>query len=174
MDVQATETLETLKDLEGVLGSFLIGPKGSIIAQDLPSYFGSAAYDIGPRAQRLQEALSMSEGDVSQCVLRFGSHKITLRPTKKGLLTIVSDSIVNMPSLRMATNLVAQRLERQKAAVEPSSPPPPTVRPSAAPQVPEEEEPRRRVLSHQAAPEASGSRPQKKERAIYFRGRRIQ
>lgn len=171
IESQVTETLETLRDLEGVLGSFLIGPKGSILAQDLPSYFGSAAYDIGPRAQRLQEALLMAEGDVSQCVLRFGDHKVALRATQKGLLTIVTNCDVNMPSLRMAMSLVAQRLERQRLVVEPSSPPPPTVRPTAAPKALTEE--KERPSRPQAAPEASDAVPQKK-RAIYFRGKRVQ
>ncbi len=83
---QATATLQTLRDLDGILGSFLVSDSGTIVAQDLPAYFGTAATDIGPRAQRLQEALSLSQGEVNQCVLRYGPHKISLRPINGGLL----------------------------------------------------------------------------------------
>lgn len=172
MNEQAVRTLETLKDLEGILGSFVIGPGGSVLAQDFPSYFGSAAYDIGARALRLKEALEIAEGELSHFVLRYGSHKVALRPLKGGLLTIVSESAVNMPALRMAMNLVARKLESTGIDTnDEASPPPPTARPRPpvvarhavgtphAPQV--------------GAPEAQGAH-HAKNRAMFFRGKRIQ
>ncbi len=166
MNEQAVRTLETLKDLEGILGSFVIGPGGSVLAQDFPSYFGSAAYDIGARALRLKEALEVSEGELSHFVLRYGSHKVALRPVKGGLLTIVSESAVNMPALRMAMNLVARKLESTGLDTnDHASPPPPTTRPRPPTQSAR--------ATTQAAPEAQGARPSR-NRAMYFRGKRIQ
>lgn len=175
MNQQTTQTLETLKDLEGILGSFVISSSGSIIAQDLPSYFGSAAYDIGPRAQRLQEALAMTEGEVAHCVLRYGSHKLALRPFKGAMMAILSESATNMPALRMAMNLVAKKLEKQGLyeLVGSSAPIPPTVRPSGTPApAAVDVAPPPAQAGSRGAPEASGARPSK-NRAVYFRGKRI-
>jgi len=168
MNEQAVRTLETLKDLEGILGSFVIGPGGSVLAQDFPSYFGSAAYDIGARALRLKEALEISEGELSHCILRYGSHKVALRPLKGGLLTIVSEAAVNMPALRMAMNLVARKLESSGIDTHsPVSPPPPTTRPK--PPVVQSSP----MVVPGGPPEAQGAR-QPSGRAMYFRGKRIQ
>jgi predicted regulator of Ras-like GTPase activity (Roadblock/LC7/MglB family) len=184
---QATATLQTLRDLDGILGSFLVADSGTVVAQDLPAYFGTAAADIGPRAQRLQEALSLSQGEVNQCVLRYGPHKISLRPVNGGLLTIVASSDINLPALRMAANLVAKKLP-PLASLEGSS----HEEPSPSPSAPLEElaatvresqpaldlsEPAstassRRPLHSSSAPEAPDGGPSK-QRAVYFRGKRI-
>lgn len=167
----SAKTLSTLKDLDGVVGSFLLGASGTVVAQDLPSYFGSAAYEMGPRAQRLRQALSMTEGDMSQCLLKYGSHKVTLRPIGEGLLAVIAQDGVSLPALRMATNLVSKKLGIAVVADAQSTPPPPTVRPSKRPT---------QASAHASAaasrslgaPEAHAPRP-KKKRAMYFRGKRI-
>ncbi len=165
----SAQTLSTLKDLDGVVGSFLLGASGTVVAQDLPSYFGSAAYEMGPRAQRLRQALSMTEGDVSLCLLKYGSHKVTLRPIGEGLLAIIARDTVSLPALRMATNLVSKKLGIAVVADAQSTPPPPTVRPSKRPTQGSAQATASRSLG---APEAQAARP-KKKRAMYFRGKRI-
>lgn len=161
-------TLSTLKDLEGVVGSFLVSAAGTVVAQDLPSFFGSAAYEVGPRAQRLRQALAMTEGDVSLCHLKCGSHKVTLRPIGDGLLAIISHDGISLPALRMATNLVSKKLGIVVIAEAQSTPPPPTVRPIKGPSQTAEAQ-----LRSLGAPEAGTQRP-KKKRAMYFRGKRIE
>lgn len=165
---EGAQTLGTLRDLTGVIGSFLVGASGAVVAQDLPSYFGSAAYEVGPRALRLRQALTMAQGDVSMCVMRFGSHKVTFRVIADGLLAVVAAHDVNMPALRMATNLVSSKLGQAIVldAVATSTPPPPTVRPAARASA--------TALSRSlGAPEGQAPRP-KKKRAVYFRGKRIE
>lgn len=175
MNEQAIRTLESLKDLEGILGSFVIGSGGSVLAQDIPSYFGSAAYDIGARAVRLKEALEFAEGELSHLVLRYGSHKVALRPLKGGLLTIVSESAVNMPALRMAMNLVARKLESAGIATDDeATPPPPTARPlPVAPRLPAASLAATAAVSVASATDMQGV-PLTKTRAMFFRGKRIQ
>lgn len=111
--MQLIRTLETLKDLDGIFGSFLVNEAGTVVAQDLPSYFGTAAQDVGPRAQRFQEALSMTEGEVAYCILRFGNYKLALRKVKGAVLAIVGSNDINMSALRMAMNLVVRKLSSQ-------------------------------------------------------------
>lgn len=183
---EATAALQTLRDLDGILGSFLVSDSGTVVAQDLPAYFGSAAADIGPRAQRLQEALSLSQGEVNQCVLRYGPHKISLRPVSGGLLTIVASSDINLPALRMAANLVAKKLP----ALSPlggSPPATPAANPASltttlvsasAPAIPPVSatpattSAPRRPQQASSAPEAPDG-PPSRQRAAFFRGKRI-
>ncbi len=153
--------LETLKDVSGIIGSALVARSGSVIAQDLPSYFGSAAYEAAPRTLRLEEALSVGGSPVSFGVLRFDAHKLAFRPAGDALLWVLGNADINMPALRMAMSLVARKLE--KLDFEPSiTPPPPTTRPPASP----EAEKTGRSLS---VPEAGNPH----NRPIYFRGKRI-
>jgi len=112
--VQAESALAGLRDLSGVVGSFLVSSQGAVLAQDLPAYFGSAAYDVGPRASRLRLAAEASGQDLECCRIAYGSHILTLKPVGEGLLTVLCASDVNGPALRMALNLVGRQLEKMK------------------------------------------------------------
>lgn len=168
-------TLQSLKDLDGVEGSFLLDPDGVVLAQDMPAYFGDAAREVGPRVVRLRETLSETEGGVERCVIRFPTHMLSLRPIGINLLTVIARDGVNMPALRMASNLVARKLVgasmetvRDELAAEahqtrgesPASEPPPTLREPVV---------QRRWMG---APEAAGAKPPT-GRARYYRGKRI-
>ncbi len=163
---EAIGALLSLKDLQGIVGSFLVSQTGAIIAQDMPSYFGSAAYDVGPRALRLREAMDLSEGDLDHCTIRYGNHKLSLKPVGGGVLTVLAEATVNAPALRMATNLVARKLGRMQLSdgTVQGTPAPPTARPPAV-----------RAPGHTApaAPEAASARPGTQKRALYFRGKRV-
>lgn len=168
-------TLRSLKDLDGVEGSFLLDPEGVVLAQDMPAYFGDAAGDVGPRVVRLCETLSATEGGVERCIVRFPTHTLSLRPIGINLLTVIAREGVNMPALRMASNLVARKLvgaaldtahdELSASTLEtrretPSTEPPPTLREPVVQ--------RRRM----GAPEATRPKPAT-SRAMYYRGKRI-
>lgn len=184
---EATAALQTLRDLDGILGSFLVSDSGAIVAQDLPAYFGSAAADIGPRAQRLQEALSLSQGEVKQCVLRYGPHKISLRPVSGGLLTIVASSDINLPALRMAANLVAKKLPAISSMVglpPASTDPSPggltsTLVSASAAAAPAKAAGSTMPPASSRGPQQASSAPEapdgppSRQRAAYFRGKRI-
>lgn len=133
MSSEAQRTLESLKDLHGVVGSFIVSSTGNVVVQDLPSYFGSAAYDVGPRALRLRDALASSKPDFEAVVLRYSGHKLSVRPIGDSLLSILATADVNLPALRMASNLVARKLEKLGRGFdgEQHRPPAPTARPPA-------------------------------------------
>jgi predicted regulator of Ras-like GTPase activity (Roadblock/LC7/MglB family) len=169
------KTLHSLRDLDGVVGSFVIGSNGEVIVQDLPSYFGSSAREVAPRALRFMEALNLATGEVSHSVLHYGSHKLMLRPLQAGMLASIFASQINMPALRMAVNLIARKLDQEGledssidalTSAPASTPAPATAR--SSPQARDEE--RRHA---RGAPEASGGQ-RSKNRPIYFRGKRVQ
>ncbi len=194
-------TLCSLRDVEGIIGSFVVNKDGDLLAQDLPAYFAGVAEEVGPRVLRLCDALALSEGAVSTCTVRYTNHKLTLRSMDGALLAVLTSAAVNAPALRMAINLVARKcttvaltapnvgdsapppsvapLSPAQATVPPSSsqrplsaaPVPATV-PSVHP-VAETLAPPQTRRSSPAAPEGDSSVAPKKERALFFRGRRI-
>lgn len=159
MSGNLVQTLSSLRDLRGIEGSFLVDASGGLLAQDLPAYFGEAAETVGPRARRLWEAFSLS-GDIERCVLRYGAHLLSLRPIGGNLLTVVARAEVNMPALRMASNLVAKKLLGLAVVVRDTEPPPTFREPLGGRARPE-------------APEARGVRTNS-GRAVYYRGKRIE
>jgi predicted regulator of Ras-like GTPase activity (Roadblock/LC7/MglB family) len=194
--------LSSLRDVEGIIGSFVVNSDGVLVAQDLPAYFAGVAEEVGPRVHRLCDALSLSEGAVSTCTVRYSNHKLALRSVNGALLAVLTVASVNAPALRMAMNLVARKCAAQDLSnpdqVSSSTRPPPPVAPSVAPppsvavassgvrplsstaatlpamvaaRYPAE--PSAPPETHRSyAPDASGPAP-KKERATFFRGKRI-
>lgn len=110
MSLSVEETLRTLQDVQGIVGSCLFQGGGEMLAQDLPSFFGTAAEEVGPRIARLHDAAALADGRVSHFVIRYGQHKLSSRPLDGAILAVLSQTDVNMPALRMAMNLVARKL----------------------------------------------------------------
>ena len=137
------QVLTTLKDIEGVYGSFLLDRDGRLRARDLPSVFDDAALgDSGPRIVRLWEVMSEDQAP-EYTLLEFSEYWLFIRPVPSGTLCVVVPPRVNVSALRMAASLVAKRLNADflfdtdvppKPALEPAyfaAPPPGT--PAQAP-----------------------------------------
>jgi predicted regulator of Ras-like GTPase activity (Roadblock/LC7/MglB family) len=129
------ETLRTLRDVQGVYGSFVIAGNGGLVARDLPAVFdGELFAQVGPRAARLYETLVSAGEDLDTCVLRYMEHKLFLRRMTWGLIGIISGVAVNMPALRMVVNLVVRRIDPEvvpSTRLALSAPPPLVVGPLA-------------------------------------------
>ncbi|MDP9150213.1 MAG: hypothetical protein M3O36_09770 [Myxococcota bacterium] len=138
------ETLRTLRDVEGVYGSFVIAGSGGLVASDLPAVFDSQLFEeVGPRIVRLYDTFRSSGEELDGCVLRYAEHKLHLRRMSWGLVGILSAVAVNKPALRMVANLVIRRIDPDVVpALRPTLAPPaaalspPLARPSTAPTPP--------------------------------------
>lgn len=118
--------LRTLKDVEGVFGSFLIGETGELFGKDLPAVFHDEVFEeTGPRIVRLCEAIEHGGEALDSLVLRFADHKLHVRRSKGGLLCVIANADTNLPALRMALALVARRLGTQEPRTRHSEPPAP-------------------------------------------------
>jgi hypothetical protein len=123
------ETLRTLRDVEGVYGSFVIAGTGALVASDLPAVFDAQVFDeVGPRITRLYETFRSSGEELDGCVLRYGEHKLYLRAMTWGLIGVLSAVAVNKPALRMVANLVIRRIDPEvvpslRPRLPPSAPP---------------------------------------------------
>jgi hypothetical protein len=121
------QTLRTLRDVQGVYGSFVIAGTGGLVARDLPAVFDADLFDeVGPRITRLHETFLSGAEDLEACMLRFAEHKLYLRKMTWGVIGILSTVAVNMPALRMVANLVIRKIDPEVVpSLRPTLPPPP-------------------------------------------------
>jgi predicted regulator of Ras-like GTPase activity (Roadblock/LC7/MglB family) len=133
------ETLRSLRDVQGVYGSFVVAGSGALVARDLPPVFdGELFAEVGPRVVRLYETFLTGGEDLEAAMLRFSEHKLYLRKMTWGVIGILSTVTVNLPALRMVANLVIRKIDPEVSpsmltpppppvAMQPPTPPPPIV-----------------------------------------------
>jgi len=138
--VEGTNVLTALREIEGIVGSFVVSSEGGLIGRDLPSVFDDdTLLRVTPRLVRLREGIASDAVDPTAIVLRYSEHKLHIRPVEAGLLCVLSESKVNTPALRVAMKLVARRIAahvQQRAHQIASSTTPPATERSRAPQPP--------------------------------------
>jgi predicted regulator of Ras-like GTPase activity (Roadblock/LC7/MglB family) len=130
-------SLGALKDVAGILGSFVFTEDGRLVAREIPAIFDDGALaEASGRLTRLRETFAAVGDDLDVAVVRFRDHKLYLKKLAAGMLCIVAEGGVNMPALRMAANLVSRRIgpvvENVSLAL-PASPAPETPPPEARP-----------------------------------------
>lgn len=137
--------LQSLRDIEGVLGSFLLDDRGELIAHDMPTLFDQStlAY-ASARLSQLRAALeSATTEGFGGCTARFGSHLLLLRAAQARTLCVLCPVGTNLNTLQMGLNLVARRVAALPQRVPPRTVPPaphvPVPRPARASLPPPEE-----------------------------------
>jgi len=136
---QLVASLGTLKDVAGIMGSFVFTEDGRLVAREIPPLFDDTSLvEAGGRLTRLRETFAAIGDHLEVAVVRFRDHKLYLKVLGPGMLCIVAEGGVNMPALRMAANLVGRRivpaLERATQEPTPAIPaPPPERQPGLAP-----------------------------------------
>jgi predicted regulator of Ras-like GTPase activity (Roadblock/LC7/MglB family) len=133
-DVPAS--LGTLKDVSGILGSFVFTGEGQLVAREIPPMFDDGALvEASGRLARLRETFAAVGDALDVAVVRFREHKLYLKVLGDGMLCIIAEGAVNMPALRMAANLVGRRITPalSHGALAPL---PPAVVAAAAPEAP--------------------------------------
>jgi predicted regulator of Ras-like GTPase activity (Roadblock/LC7/MglB family) len=104
-------TLQSLRDVDGIVGSFVVDADGRLLARDLPQYFDSAVLDeVGPRIHRLYDAWQSAGEALDTATLVFADHKMHLRDLDGSVLAVVSSLAVNAPALKMALGMVGRKL----------------------------------------------------------------
>jgi predicted regulator of Ras-like GTPase activity (Roadblock/LC7/MglB family) len=133
------QTLKSLRDVDGIVGSFVVNADGRLLARDLPTYFDDNVLDeVGPRLHRLYEAWQSNGDTLEAATLVFAEHKLYLRELSGGALGVLSSLQVNAPALKMALSLVTRKLAGEIGTLMPltaakEAAPAPTVAPPAAP-----------------------------------------
>jgi predicted regulator of Ras-like GTPase activity (Roadblock/LC7/MglB family) len=108
---ELTASLGTLKDVAGIMGSFVFTGDGRLVAREIPALFDDVALtEASGRLTRLRETFAAVGDAFDVAVLRYRDHKLYLKSLEAGMLCIVAEGTVNMPALRMAANLVSRRI----------------------------------------------------------------
>jgi hypothetical protein len=120
--MKPADALSSLKDIEGVYGSFVVDANGGLSLRDLPAVIDNAALrEAGPRIARLWGAFP--EDDPPEYVLlEFVSHLVFIKKFDAGSLCIFVPPSVNRLALKMAANFVARWLDAESALVPPPDP----------------------------------------------------
>jgi len=105
------QILNGLRDVEGIIGSFVVSSGAEVVGRDLPPMFDDETLrGVAPRLIRLRDGIGSDSVEPASMVLRYSEHKIHLRSAGSGLLCVISESKVNTPALRVGMKLVARRV----------------------------------------------------------------
>jgi predicted regulator of Ras-like GTPase activity (Roadblock/LC7/MglB family) len=103
--------LSTLRDVQGVLGSFVVDQEGAVLARDMPAMVDDGALaGAGRRVMRMALAIEQLGKKPDQCSLRFGSFLLVARSAEPLTLCVLLSGTSNVTALHMGTTLVARRL----------------------------------------------------------------
>lgn len=139
------QLLRNLRDVPGVIGSFILNNEGALVGQEMPAFVGTEIYpDIGRRLATAFGTLDSSVGEFDDLLLKFDEQWLYVRRLTHGMLSILSTTGVNLPALKMATNIAAAKVDAMiphgnvetpptPAVVQAATPPVPTVSQAAAP-----------------------------------------
>ncbi|HKU38625.1 MAG TPA: hypothetical protein VJR89_10775 [Polyangiales bacterium] len=132
--------LRSLRDIDGVLGSFMIGERGELLGRDVTAACGSDVLMlVSSRMQQLCDAFVSADigGAFESTTLCFPQYKLQVRAIGSAFLVAVLSAQVNLPALRMAMNMLGRQLLLELEAMasfppeesgemrRPSAPPPP-------------------------------------------------
>jgi predicted regulator of Ras-like GTPase activity (Roadblock/LC7/MglB family) len=131
--MDAVDILVGLRDIEGIIGSFVVSSDGRLVARDLPSVFDDDTLNgVAPRLARLRDGIAGDSTESPALVLRYAEHKVHVRGAGSGILCVLSEPNVNTPALRVGMKLVSRRVaplaERPAGVSKPSSTSPVTER----------------------------------------------
>jgi hypothetical protein len=124
--------LSSLREIDGVLGSFVLDGEGQLLARDLPHAFDDDTLDrAGVHLSRLRAALESDGSGFESCVARFGPHLLLLRAARADTLCVLLPRGTNLAAAQMSSTLVARRLSPPAVTSGPESsvePPAPAAR----------------------------------------------
>lgn len=103
--------LSALKDIPGVVGSFVLTPQGALMAREMPAIYPDDIFsDLGRRLATIGEVLETQMGAARELLMKFEGYCVFVRSAGECLLTVLVAEGVNFPALRMATNVALKQL----------------------------------------------------------------
>lgn len=107
----SSSALNSLRDIEGVYGSFVLDASGALIARDLPPVFDdSTLIGTGARILRLWDVVS-EDSPSEYAMVEFAEYSMFIRRAGAGCLCVIMPGQVNVLALRVASQWVARTFE---------------------------------------------------------------
>lgn len=108
------QVLTALKDIPGVMGSFVLTPQGALAAREMPAIYRDDIFpEMGRRLATIGEVVDSQVGPLRELVLKFEGYWLFVRHTADCLLSVLVADTVNLPALRMATNVALKQVVDQ-------------------------------------------------------------
>jgi predicted regulator of Ras-like GTPase activity (Roadblock/LC7/MglB family) len=112
--------LTALKDIPGVVGSFVLNEKGLLVSREMPKVYPDEIYpEMGRRLVGVYEAIASQAIALGDLVLKFDSYWFLCRRTAQCFLGVLTTEAVNYPALRMATNVALKQIDAEVASLPP-------------------------------------------------------
>ena len=103
--------LQSLRDVQGVLSSFVWRRDGQMVASDAPaSCAPSTLAAVAVRVQRLCEAFATLEEPVRSATLVYREHRVHVCSLEWGALAVIGSRQLNMSALQLALGLCSREL----------------------------------------------------------------
>jgi predicted regulator of Ras-like GTPase activity (Roadblock/LC7/MglB family) len=103
--------LASLRDIEGVLGSFIWLSDGQVLATDMPEDCQPETIDaVAARVQRLCEAFTGMGQHFESTTLAFAQYRLHVCTQEHAFVAAVLANHVNMAALKMAAKLALREL----------------------------------------------------------------
>lgn len=110
--------LASLKDIPGVVGSFVLTPEGALVAKEMPSVYPATIFpEMGRRLVSVGEVLEQQTATFQELLLKFEGSWLFIRRTTQCLLSVLVAETVNYPALRMATNVALKQIHDRIATL---------------------------------------------------------
>jgi hypothetical protein len=132
MSERMAQLLKSLRDVQGVVGSFVWAKSGALLARDLPEAVldDGALEEVGQRIARIYEAFAGTGDELDTATLVFADRKLHLREVDSAFIAVLSEPRVNEPALKMALLVIGrgiyEQLERDAGRAAATSEPEPT------------------------------------------------
>jgi len=112
--------LTALKDIPGVVGSFVLNDKGALVSREMPAIYPDEIYpEMGRRLVGVYEAIALQVASLGDLVLKFEGYWFLCRRSAQCFLGILTTETVNYPALKMATNVALKQIDEQVASLPP-------------------------------------------------------
>lgn len=114
------QVLTALKDIPGVVGSFVLNDKGALVSREMPAIYPDNIYpEMGRRLIGVYEAIALQMASLGDFLLKFDGYWFLCRRTTQCFLGILTTESVNYPALKMATNVALKQLDAQVSSMTP-------------------------------------------------------
>lgn len=114
------QVLTALKDIPGVVGSFVLNDKGALVSREMPAIYPDDIYpEMGRRLIGVYEAIALQMASLGDFLLKFDGYWFLCRRTTQCFLGILTTESVNYPALKMATNVALKQLDAQVSSMPP-------------------------------------------------------
>lgn len=103
--------LATLREIPGVVGSFVLSPTGTLLARKMPDIFPDSVFpELAQHLQSVNNTLHALIRPSRELVLKFDDHRLFIWRAAECFLCVLTAPGANLPALKLAAKGAHQQL----------------------------------------------------------------